>query len=74
VVEERIRAVLGDLGSPEVTIDRERVETVERARELEVRGSPTVPIDGADPFLDESRSSHRRLLCQPQAHPAHLPR
>ncbi len=54
VAEERIRAVLGDLGSSEVTIDRERVETVEHARELEFRGSPTMLIDGADPFLDET--------------------
>jgi hypothetical protein len=54
VTEDRIREALGDLGSPDVTIDRERVETVERARELEFRGSPTVLIDGVDPFLDET--------------------
>ena len=54
VAEERLRDVLGELGMPDLIIERERVETLERAQELRFRGSPTVLIDGTDPFLDES--------------------
>ena len=36
-----------------MSIELERVETLKRAKELAFRGSPTVLVDGEDPFLDE---------------------
>ena len=45
VAEERLRDVLGELGMPDLIIERERVETLERAQELRFRGSPTVLIE-----------------------------
>jgi glutaredoxin len=38
---------------PDVTITRRRVETAAEAESLGFRGSPTVLIDGVDPFADD---------------------
>jgi len=54
VAEERLHHVLTELGWQELVIERERVESPERAEAIGFRGSPTVLIDGADPFLDET--------------------
>lgn len=54
VAEERLRAVLAELGSPDVEVEFERIETPERAQAVAFRGSPTVLVDGGDPFLDDS--------------------
>ena len=53
VAEERLRAALADARSEDGTITLERVETHEEALRLGFRGSPTVLIDGRDPFADE---------------------
>jgi hypothetical protein len=50
VAEERLRAALADLGEAGFRLVRERVETPEDAERLSFRGSPTVLIDGRDPF------------------------
>lgn len=49
VAKERIEQVLTELGQDQ-TVKLERVESPEQADELEFRGSPTVLIDGKDPF------------------------
>jgi hypothetical protein len=49
-----VAQVLAEFGWPDLVIERERVESAERAQEMDFRGSPTVLIDGADPFLDRS--------------------
>jgi hypothetical protein len=49
-----VAQVLAEFGWPDLVIERERVESPERAQEIDFRGSPTVLIDGADPFLDQS--------------------
>jgi hypothetical protein len=54
VAEDRLLQVLSELGRPHPTIARERVESRTRALELDFRGSPTVLIDGVDPFLDQA--------------------
>ena len=38
------------------TVERREVHSLEEAEELDFRGSPTVRIDGADPFADPSGS------------------
>jgi hypothetical protein len=53
IAEDRLREVLEEIGRPDVSIELERVETLERAQEVAFRGSPTVLVDGEDPFLDE---------------------
>lgn len=52
IAEERLRAALADVGSGDEPIALERVETREEAVRLDFRGSPTVLIDGRDPFAD----------------------
>ena len=49
--DERLRAALHMAGR-DVEVDRRKVETVEDAEELGFIGSPTILIDGRDPFAD----------------------
>lgn len=53
VARERLRRTLDELGHADVPIELERVETIERAREIGFRGSPTVLVDGEDAVPDE---------------------
>lgn len=53
IAEERLHAALADAGAPDADVALERVETHEEAVRLGFRGSPTVLIDGRDPFADE---------------------
>jgi hypothetical protein len=50
VAEARLRRALEDLGLPDARIVLERVETHDEAQRLGFRGSPTVLVDGEDPF------------------------
>jgi hypothetical protein len=54
VVVERLRIVLTEMGSSDVEVELERIETLEQAETVAFRGSPTVLVDGRDPFLDEA--------------------
>jgi hypothetical protein len=53
LAEERLRQVLAELGPADVEVELERVETPEQAEAVAFRGSPTVLVDGEDPFLDD---------------------
>ncbi len=53
VAEARVREVVVGSGSP-VGLRYERVETPEEAEQLRFHGSPTILVDGVDPFADES--------------------
>lgn len=48
----RLMAVLADLGDTRTTIEYREVTTVEEALRQHFRGSPTLLIDGHDPFAD----------------------
>lgn len=50
--EERVAAALGRLGLTDVTVARRRVASEEEAQRWGFRGSPTVLLDGRDPFAD----------------------
>jgi len=52
--EEHLRAALRAVGVDEAVLSLRRVETAEEAERLAFRGSPTVLVDGADPFGDTS--------------------
>jgi hypothetical protein len=50
LAEARLLEALGEPGAPAATISYERVETQEDAERLGFRGSPTLLVDGHDPF------------------------
>lgn len=50
VADERLTEALGALGRADVLVERRRVETPEQAEETGFMGSPTIRIDGTDPF------------------------
>ena len=52
--ETRSREVLDELGLGDHEIELEEVSTPEDAERLRFRGSPTILLDGEDPFADES--------------------
>jgi len=52
VTDERLRHALSLIGRADGAIDYRTVDTPEAAEEVMFRGSPTVLIDGDDPFLD----------------------
>ena len=54
--DERLREALHLVGHPAVPIEYMTVTTPEQADELRFRGSPTVLVDGRDPFLDRDAS------------------
>ncbi|MGD9570908.1 MAG: thioredoxin family protein [Thermoleophilia bacterium] len=70
IAEERLRAVLADAGGSDAELALERVETQEEAVRLGFRGSPTVLVDGRDPFADERADIG--LACRVYATPTGL--
>ncbi len=59
--EQNVRAALVAVGK-EARIQRELVESVEDAERLDFRGSPTILLDGVDPF--EVREGPAALACR----------
>jgi hypothetical protein len=52
VVTQRVRDALQLVGLENVAIRLERVVSITEAQQLDFRGSPTLLIDGRDPFAD----------------------
>ncbi len=52
IAEDRLRQVLAELGRPGQEIRRQPVETPEEAERVAFGGSPTILVDGIDPFAD----------------------
>lgn len=50
IADERVRTAVAN--RDDVTVEYELVETVERAAQLGFAGSPTILIDGIDPFAE----------------------
>lgn len=50
LAEERLRQALAEPGAPEARIVHQRVGTQAEAERLGFRGSPTILLDGRDPF------------------------
>ena len=50
LAEERLRRALSDLGRTEVEIVHQRVDSPEDAERLNFHGSPTILVNGRDPF------------------------
>jgi hypothetical protein len=54
--DDNLRAALGEAGLTTAEVHYRRVETVEEAEALRFVGSPTLLIDGIDPFSDPQAS------------------
>ncbi|MGH9279257.1 MAG: thioredoxin family protein [Acidimicrobiales bacterium] len=52
IAEARLREALVEVGHPDHAIDHQRVESAEEAERVGFGGSPTILIDGIDPFAD----------------------
>ena len=52
LADERLREALARAGRDDVRVQHRQVTTVENAEAVAFRGSPTVLIDGLDPFAD----------------------
>jgi hypothetical protein len=52
LADDRVRAALRSTGRPEITVEYERVETPRDAIRTGFRGSPTILVDGVDPWAD----------------------
>jgi len=52
LADERLRNALDRLGQPDQPIEYLTVTTPEQIDQLQFRGSPTVLVNGRDPFLD----------------------
>ena len=50
LAEERVRNVLRRLQADDVTLDYELIDSPEMAVRVEFHGSPTILVDGRDPF------------------------
>ncbi len=51
LADGRVRHVLGDISSDEVTLEYQFIDSPETADQVGFHGSPTILIDGWDPFI-----------------------
>ena len=67
VAEQRLTAALAIVGRGDVAIQHVLVETPEDAKRLGFLGSPTILVDGSDPFAtgDEQPALACRLFSTP---------
>jgi hypothetical protein len=70
VTDERVAEALRTLGRADVVVERRLVETAEQAEKLAFLGSPTIRIDGSDPFA--TGSEQVGLSCRLYTTPAGL--
>lgn len=55
LVDERVRRVLRDLSRSDVNLEYQLIDTPEAGNHARFRGSPTILIDGYDPFATEGQ-------------------
>ena len=53
LADERVRHVVHDLSRSDVDLEYELIDTPQPAEQARFRGSPTILIDGHDPFAGE---------------------
>lgn len=51
LAEQRVRRVLEGMSSDDVTLDYELIDSPETAERVGFHGSPTILVDGRDPFV-----------------------
>lgn len=52
IAQARLKEALAGIGADPDAVVYERVTTIEQAEALGFRGSPTIRVDGTDPFAD----------------------
>ena len=52
LIDERLRQALSLAGREDVRVERRLVTSTENAAAMQFRGSPTVHVNGQDPFAD----------------------
>jgi hypothetical protein len=52
LADDRVRRVLKGAANDEVTLEYELIDSPERAKRVGFHGSPTILVDGRDPFLN----------------------
>lgn len=52
LADERLRVALAQVGREDVRVQHRQVTTPEQADAAEFRGSPTILVDGLDPFAE----------------------
>lgn len=50
LADQRVRSVLGRLPESDVVLEYQLIDSPEMAERLQFRGSPTILVDGRDPF------------------------
>lgn len=55
VADDRLQEALAEAGQSDVRVEHRLVASPEQAEAEQFRGSPTVLINGRDPFLDRDR-------------------
>lgn len=50
VAQERLEVIAAE--RPDITVTRQLVETFDQAERVGFRGSPSILVDGSDPFAD----------------------
>lgn len=68
LADERVRSAMSQLGIPVTELVHELVDTPEKAEALGFRGSPTILVNGRDPFanLAEPVGLSCRLFATPE--------
>ena len=61
VAERRLQSVLRSLGRDNVVVDHQLIESPEAAERAHFRGSPTILIEGHDPFAKEDQTVRSQL-------------
>lgn len=57
VADARLKEALGGIGADPDAINYQQVTTVEQAAALGFRGSPTILVDGQDPFAEPAAAT-----------------
>ena len=50
LADQRLAGVLQDLGGQEIAVEHQLIDSPEMAERIGFRGSPTILVDGRDPF------------------------
>jgi len=66
--EANLHAALAAVGMPDVSIRRQLIATVEEAEQAGFIGSPTVLLDGRDPFTEPGRQPGLSCRLYPSEH------
>jgi hypothetical protein len=68
VADERLAQALSEVGRTDITVARRAVETVAEAQTVGFTGSPTVRVNGRDPFAagDEQVGMACRVYSTPE--------